>query len=111
ILENYEQIAPTSETVTWIGAKEKLQAAMLADGKRPKTVKGYLETLDKLIDMFPLARGPVDVTDRMAGDFKTKYASGKFTRKRKVKKGEEAAAYARAAKSLDSRIRTLKAVF
>src|SRR5687768_7238281 len=74
ILEEYGQIAPTSESVTWAVAKEKLRAEMAADGKRPKTVKGYLETLDKLIAMFPLAKGPADVTDRMAGDFKTKYA-------------------------------------
>jgi integrase len=47
----------------------------------------------------------------MAGDFKRKYASTKFTRKRTVPSGEKAPTYNRAMKSLDSRIRTLKAVF
>ncbi len=84
---------------------------MKADGKRPKTVKGYVETLGKLIAMFPRAAGPADVTDRMAGDFKTKYAAGQFSRKRKVREGEAAPAYDRKAKSLDSRIRSLKAIF
>src|SRR5262245_23668920 len=42
ILEEYRQIAPTSETVTWEVAKGKLEAAMEADGKRPRTVAGYL---------------------------------------------------------------------
>lgn len=111
ILEEYEQIAPSSETVTWEVAKEKLRASMEADGKRPNTIKGYLETLDKLIAMFSLAKGPADITDQMARDFKVKYARGRFTRKRKVKEGEQAEEYSRKAKSLDSRIRTLKAVF
>jgi hypothetical protein len=31
---------------------------MEADGKRPRTVGGYIETLDKLLAMFPLAKGP-----------------------------------------------------
>jgi integrase len=111
ILEEYGQIAPSSETVDWDAAKEKLKAAMQADGKRPRTVGGYLETLDKLIEMFPRAKGPIDITDRMAGDFKTKYASGRFTRRKKVKEGEQVPTHARRAKSLDSRVRTLKATF
>src|SRR4051812_32405030 len=40
ILEEFGQIAPTSETVTWTVAKEKLAAGMAADGKRPKTITG-----------------------------------------------------------------------
>ena len=59
ILEEYGQIAPSSATVTWDVAKGKLREAMMADGKRPKTITGYLETLDKLIAMFPLAKGPL----------------------------------------------------
>jgi site-specific recombinase XerD len=108
ILEEYGQIAPSSERVNWESAKEKLKAAMEADGKRPRTVGGYIETLDKLIAMFPLAKGPADITDRMAADFKTKYAAGRFTRKKKT---EETQTQARKTKSLDSRIRTLKALF
>jgi integrase len=111
ILEVYGQVAPSSETVTWEAAKSKLEEAMKADGKRPKTIAGYLETLDKLIGTFPRALGPSDITDRMAGDFKTKYATGRFTRKRKVREGEQASTHARKAKSLDSRVRTLKATF
>jgi len=95
ILEEYQVIAPTSETVTWSLAKERVKEAMQADGKRPKTITGYLETLDKLMAMFPLAKGPADVTDRMAGDFKTKYAVGTFSRKTRLREGEEAPAYDR----------------
>ena len=109
ILENYEQVAPAAERMSWELAKAKLMVAMEADGKRPRTVGGYVETLDKLIAMFPLARGPADVTDRMAGDFKTKYATGKFSRKRKTE--DPSAMQARRIKSLDSRLRTLKAAF
>src|SRR5712692_2023775 len=69
ILEEYGQVAPTSESVTWEVAKAKLDEGMRADAKRPNTIKGYLETLDKVIAMFPLAKGPADVSDRMAGDF------------------------------------------
>src|SRR5690348_3680421 len=43
IREHYEEIAPTSATVSWNVAKEKLKAAMMADKKRPKTIKGYEE--------------------------------------------------------------------
>ncbi|HVS39667.1 MAG TPA: hypothetical protein VMS17_29190 [Gemmataceae bacterium] len=111
ILEEYQQIAPTSESVPWVVAKNRLTAAMTADGKRPRTIGGYIETLDKLIAMFPLAKGPADVTDRMAGDFKVKYAGGRFTRKRNVPTGCNANTQSRKAKSLDSRIRTLKALF
>jgi integrase len=110
ILEEYGQVAPSSETIAWEAAKQKLRAAMDADGKRPRTIGGYVETLDKLITMFPAARGPSDITDRMAADFKTKYASGRFTRKKKAEATQEDT-QARKAKSLDSRIRTLKAVF
>lgn len=111
IQEEYGEVAPTSESVTWEAAKARLQEAMAADGKRPRTVAGYLETLDKLIAMFPRASGPADVTDRMAAEFKERYAKGRFTRKRKVMPGQPAPDHARKLKSLDSRIRTLKAVF
>lgn len=111
IVEEYAQTVSTTLTVTWDVAKEKLTEAMIADGKRPKTIKGYVETLDKLIGLFPLAQGPGDITDRMADDFKVKYAATKFVRKRKVKEGEVAPGYRRKPKSLDGRIRTLKAAF
>jgi integrase len=111
ILEEYRQVAPSAETVPWAVAGAKLVEALTADGKRPKTIAGYVETLDKLTGMFPLAKGPADVTDRMAGDFKVKYAATKFVRKKNLGEGEAAPEYKRQAKSLDSRIRTLKAVF
>lgn len=111
ILEEYQQVAPVAERMPWETAKEKLEEELKSDGKRPKTIKGYLETLDKLVAMFPKAKGPADVTDRMAEDFNRKYSQGKFVRKRKFKKGEAMPEYERAPKSLDSRIRTLKAVF
>jgi integrase len=114
ILEEYQHVAPTSETVTWEVAQDRLRAAMEADGKRPRTIQGYLETLRQLASMFPLARGPVDVTDRMAGDFKTKYAAGQVKGSKKAAEGKTEApapARRRKLKSLDSRVRTLKAVF
>jgi len=110
ILEEYGAVAPSSETVSWEIAKGKLKEAMEADGKRPKTIHGYEETLDKLMAMFPLAKGPADISDRAAADFKTKYAVGRFTRK-KLKEGEVAPTRKRKTKSLDSRIRSLKAIF
>ncbi len=111
IKEEYELIAPASERMSWDQAKERLKVAMASDGKRLRTVGGYLETLDKLIAMFPLAKGPADITGRMAGDFKEKYGAGQFTRKQKVRKGETNPTQPRKTKSLDSRIRTLKATF
>ena len=53
ILDNYQQITPTSETTTWEVAREKLKSALVADNKRPKTIRGYREALDRLIDVFP----------------------------------------------------------
>jgi integrase len=111
ILEEYGQVAPTSETINWVAAKTRLAEAMKADGKRPRTIKGYYETLAKLITLFPRAAGPADITDRMAADFKTRYANGRFTRKRKLREGEQAPNFGRKTKSLDSRIRSLKAIF
>lgn len=110
IREHYEDITPSSESMPWDSAIEKLKAAMTADNKRPSTVRSYVETVSRLKEVFPLAKGPADVTDRMAGDFKTKYAAGTFSKK-PSKNGEPVPEYGRAAKSLDSRIRTLKAVF
>ncbi len=84
---------------------------MLADGKRPRTAKAYLETLTRLCELFPLAKGPADITHRMAGDFKTKYANGRFKKKRKIKEGQKVKTYARRPETLDSRLRMLKASF
>src|SRR5262249_18524440 len=111
ILAEYGQVAPTSETVTWDVARERLKEAMEADGKRPRTVTEYLKTLKSLPKMFPLARGPADITDRMAGDFKTKYARGTTVRKKRLKKGETAKAHKRRPETLDSQLRMLKAAF
>jgi integrase len=108
ILEEYQQVAPSAERMTWDAGKERLRDALEADGKRPATVKGYMETIDKLVGLLPFAKGPADVTSKMAEDFKTKYAKGKFVRKRDK---EGAPEFPRKAKSLDSRLRTLKAVF
>src|SRR5262249_28987085 len=85
ILEHYGQTRVTSERVTWQVAKDKLTAAMRIDGKRPKTIKGYLETLNKLILLCPRTQGPGDVSKEMAAMFKAEYASGTFTRKRKLR--------------------------
>jgi integrase len=111
ILEEYGQVAPTSETVTWEVARVKLAEGMKADGKRPRTVKEYLKSLAHLAAMFPLARGPADITDRMAGDFKTKYANGVTIRKKKLKEGEVAKAHRRCPETLDSQLRMQKAAF
>jgi hypothetical protein len=70
ILEEYQQVAPPGEQVPWAKARERLRSALVADGKRPATVKGYLETLGKLSAMFPLAKGPADITANIAQDFK-----------------------------------------
>jgi hypothetical protein len=45
ILEAFGQAAPISERMPWEEARKKLEAAMLADGKRPRTVKEYLKSL------------------------------------------------------------------
>lgn len=110
IQETYGQLAPTSETATWDIAAQKLTAHLNAKKIRPATVKGYLETLRRVRAVFPLCKGPADITNRHAHDFTQKYGQGTFTRK-KVKEGETAPAYTRKGKSLDSRLRTLKAVF
>jgi integrase len=103
ILEEYGQVpmpaAKRAAGSSWEEAEERLKDEMEADGKRPKTIKGYLETLAKLKAVFPSARGPADVTDAEAAQFKTKYAVGSSARGKHKPK------------SLDSRLRTLKAIF
>ena len=111
ILEHYESVMPKMERVTWDEAKAKLEAAMLADNKRPKTIQGYIETLNRLIEMFPLTRGPGDLSEFLASEFKVKYANGTFSRRPKKREDDIVAEYARKTKSLDTRLRTLKAVF
>jgi integrase len=112
ILDHYEETLPKLvQKVTWDEAKEKLTEAMLADNKRPKTIKGYMETLNRLIEMFPQARGPGDMSEFLALEFKVKYARGTFSRQPKKREDDLVAEYARKTKSLDSRLRTLKAVF
>src|SRR5262249_42877158 len=111
ILEHYAQRAPAAERMPWEEARKKLQEAMLAGGKRPRTVSEYLKSLKYLAAMFPLAKGPADVTDRMAGDFKTKYATGRTVRKKNLKQGEQAPAYERRPQTLGSQLRMLKAAF
>lgn len=111
IAEEYGDRPDGVPGATWAEAREQLRAALAADGKRPRTIGGYLETLAKVAAQFPRATGPGEITASMAGEFKTRYAAGRFTRKKKVAKGKVAPSYARKAKSLDSRVRTLKAVF
>jgi integrase len=111
ILGDFGQVVPTSEAVTWEVARTRLKDAMLADGKRARTVNAYLEALRRLTDLFPLAKGPADVTDSMAGEFKTKYANGRTIRKKRLKKGEKAKGHPRRPETLDSRLRMLKASF
>jgi len=111
ILEHYESVIPKMERVTWDEAKAKLEEAMLADNKRPKTIQGYIETLNRLIEMFPQTRGPGDMSEFLASEFKVKYANGRFSRQPKKREDDVVAEYARKTKSLDSRLRTLKAVF
>lgn len=111
IREDYQVSIPSSETVTWAVAKERVERAMLADGNRDVTIKGYFESLDKLIRLYPLAKGPADISPGIAADFKRKYSEGTFTRKRKVKAGESAPTYTRSAKSVRTRLIALKAVW
>jgi integrase len=111
IREHYQEPVPeAAEAVSWDVATDKLRAALKADNKRPKTIKGYEETLTRLKEMFPSAIGPSDITPSMAGEFKEDYASGTFSRK-PHKDDEKVPEYGRKKKSLDSRLRTLKAVF
>lgn len=111
ILEHYESVIPKMERVTWDEAKAKLTEAMMADNKRPKTIQGYIETLNRLIEMFPQTRGPGDMSEFLAAEFKVKYANGTFSRREKKREDEVVEEFARKTKSLDTRLRTLKAVF
>ena len=111
VQEEFGRAAPAAERMPWEDARAKLQEAMVADGKRPRTVSEYLKSLKGLARMFPLAKGPADITDRMAGDFKTKYATGRTVRKKKVKPGEQPKGHKRRPETLDSQLRMLKASF
>src|SRR5262249_49330798 len=71
----------------------------------------YLKSLKHLAELFPLAKGPADITDRMAGDFKTKYAAGRTVRKKNLMKGEQAPAHERRPETLGRQLRMLKAAF
>ena len=90
-LEEFGQVATATETVAWDVARERLEESLLADGKRLRTIKEYLKSLKRLPEMFP-TRGAGDMTERMASDFKTKYAAGRTIRKKKLKPGEKAKA-------------------
>ncbi|MFL5328646.1 MAG: tyrosine-type recombinase/integrase [Gemmataceae bacterium] len=94
ILEEYGQKQPLKpqrhEGVEWEQAEDQLKHSMEADGRRPRTIKGYIETLTRFKGLFP-SRGPAEVTEDDAERFKEKYQAKP--------------------KSLDSRLRTLKAVF
>ena len=111
ILQEYGQIAPSSETVTWEVAREKLKEAMEADGKRPRTIQEYLKSLKRIPEMFPLSKGPAEISASAAGDFKTKYAKGVTIRKKRLKEGELPKAHRRKPETLDSQLRMLKAAF
>src|SRR5579875_3067481 len=111
ILEHYEPAIPKMEWATWGQAKERLTEAMPADNKRPKTIKGYMETLDRLIEMYPETKGPGDMSEYKAAQFKIRYANGTFSRRPRKRDDDVITEYARKTKSLDSRLRTLKAVF
>jgi integrase len=111
VLQEYGQIATATEKVPWETARAKLEEAMQADGKRPRTISEYLKSLKGLAGVFSFAKGPADISDRMARDFKTKYAAGRTVRKKKLKKGEQAPARKRRPETLDSQLRMLKAAF
>jgi integrase len=110
IFEEFQYSASPVDTMSWDDAKQALKEAMLADGKRLRTVYGYLETLNRVIEIFP-SSGPGDITEGMAADFKTRYGRGKTISKKRVKPGEKAPMRVRRAETLDSRLRTLKAAF
>jgi integrase len=111
ILEEYGQVSPAAERMPWEDACKKLEAEMLADGKRPRTVKEYLKSLKTLAAHYPLAKGPADISGGIAADFKTKYATGCTVRKKRLQEGEEAKARKRRPETLDSQLRMLKAAF
>src|SRR5579884_1478499 len=111
ILEEFGHISPPAERMPWEEARARLEEAMLADGKRPRTVKEYLKSLKHLADLFPLAKGPADISPGIAEHFKTKYATGRTIRKKRLKKGEVAKSHRRRPETLDSQLRMLKAAF
>ncbi len=111
IREKFNATVATSETVPWEVAEARLAKAMEAENCSSVTVCGYLGTLRQLKTLFPMAKGPADVTDRMASDFRERYGQTAFTRKRKLKEGEIVPTYQRKAKSSQTRIRSLKAIF
>src|SRR5262249_60341 len=69
------------------------------------------KSLKALARIFPLAKGPSDISERSARDFKIKYAAGRTVRKKNLKPGEEAPAHKRRPETLDSQLRMLKAAF
>lgn len=90
IFEEYNQKAPSNEVVDWSMAENRLAEAMTADGKRPRTIEGYIETLRQMVKCYPNAKGPADIKD--GEDFKRAYTG-------------------RAPKTLHDRIVSLKAIF
>jgi integrase len=111
IMQEFNQTGQAVEKVGWEEARERLREAMVADGKRGRTVKEYLKSLKIVAAMFPLVKSPSGISARMAEAFKTKYASGVTVRKKKLKEGEKPRGHKRRPETLDSQLRMLKAAF
>ena len=66
ILEECSQTGPVIEGVSWDAAKQAIKEAMEADGKRSRTIGGYIETISRFTELFPATQGPADATEKMA---------------------------------------------
>src|SRR5262249_28220689 len=109
--------------VTWDEAVAALAGRMRANNNRERTVEDYLDTLVVLRAVYPDSRGPGDITPELARALKVDYQARGYVRRkarepwvwngrgRKPKPRPEPAAHARAARTVDSRLRKLRVIW
>jgi integrase len=96
---------------------------MHANNNRERTIEDYLDTITVLRAVYPTSRGPADITLEQAKAFKSSYQAQGYVRQkksepkiwkgrgRKPKARPEPVAHARAARTVDSRLRKLRSLW
>src|SRR5581483_8341351 len=80
--EEYALVRQTPEVVTWDEAERRLRERAAADGLRGPSADYYRKLIRRIRRMYPVTRGPADITEGMAETWKKTFSSTPTRRKK-----------------------------
>ncbi len=72
-----------AEVVSWDDAAQRMKEKASSDGRRAPTVDYYSKLIRRIREFYPESKGPVDITQEMAEQWKAKFSSV-LTRRKKL---------------------------